>query len=275
MHAAGYVDGKYVVFGGTNVTGGEASSVAATYDLATNTWASAAPLNSARCGHSAVSTGSSIITFGGLTSCTNGTTTGPGLEIFADGNWTSVPGGSIGRYDFGTVWTGKEMFLYGGSTNVDPALATGWRFDPAGPSWTDIACTLANCERAGTDMFVDSDVVHIWGGGGYGDAPAGLQYDLTTGIWSKWSLPDDTLNHLSGSYADDGRRIYFVNGTNQVSIFDRKTSTWLADDTSPTPAGFCGAAPPAWTGSELVAWSGSCGGAPVAVGGRYQPAAPN
>jgi len=71
-------------------------------------------------------------------------------------------------------------------------------------------------------MFVDSGVVHIWGGGGYGDAPAGIQYDLTTGIWSKWALPDDTLNRLSGEYADDGRRIYFLDGTNQVSIFDHK-----------------------------------------------------
>jgi hypothetical protein len=88
-------------------------------------------------------------------------------------------------------------------------------------------------------------------------------------------VPTGTADHLAGSFADDGRRIYFLTAANVLSVYDRKTSSWLVNDTAQMPAGFCVGAAPAWTGSELIAWSGSCGGASVAVGGRYQPAAPN
>jgi hypothetical protein len=82
------------------------------------------------------------------------------------------------------------------------------------------------------------------------------------------------VEHLAARFADDGRRLYFLKATNVVTIYDRASSSWVADDTAPMPAGFCMEAAAVWTGSELVAWSGSCGGAPVSVGGRYQPRAP-
>jgi hypothetical protein len=87
-------------------------------------------------------------------------------------------------------------------------------------------------------------------------------------------VPAGTAEHLAQRFADDGRRIFFLTAANVVSVYDRKASSWLANDTAAMPSGFCVETAAAWTGSELVAWSGSCGGTPVSVGGRYQPAAP-
>jgi len=62
--------------------------------------------------------------------------------------------------------------------------------------------------------------------------------------------------------------------TDVVTIFDRASSGWLANDTSEMPSGFCTQAATAWSGSEMIAWSGDCGSGAASVGGRYQPKAP-
>ena len=282
-HAAAALGGKYVVVGGAPSGVGVGMSSAAEYAPATDTWSVLPSLNSARCSHEAVSTGSAILTFGGLSDCGNGTTTTPGLESFAPnasggGSWStiSVSGEPAHRYAFAATWTGSALFVYGGGTNTLPAVSSGGLFIPSSaPAWSDASCALSGCERSGSYSFRDGNSMRVWGGGPFGNAPAGLSYDLGGQSWSAWTTPAGTADHLAQRFADDGRRIYFLTAANVVSVYDRKTSTWLANDTAPMPAGFCIEAAAAWTGSELVAWSGSCGGAPVSVGGRYQPAAPN
>ena len=280
-HAAGSVSGKYVVLGGSSSSLGLAMNSVAAYDLATDTWSTLAPLNAARCSHGAASTGTSILTFGGLSDCSNGTTEGPGLEIFmptgAAGVWQTVVaiGAPEVRYIFASTWTGNAFFVYGGSTNLAPAILSGALFSPTGVNWSDASCSLAGCERGGYfSAFTDGPLIRVWGGGPYGNAPAGLVYSTTNLSWSGWAVPSGTSGHLAQRFADDGRRLYYLTAANLLSIYDRKTSSWLSNDTSPMPAGFCTEGAAAWTGAELVAWSGSCGVAPISVGGRYQPPAP-
>jgi hypothetical protein len=282
-HAAGFVGTKYVVLGGSLIVQGSAVSTSAAYDVSSNAWTHLAPLNGARCAHQAVSTGDAILTFGGLTDCGNGTTIGPGLERFTLSNntagmWSTINAANAppNRYAFAATWTGNSLFVYGGGTNTQPAVASGALFSPSGSTWSDASCALSGCERGGIySTFRDGDVVRVWGGGPFGSAPAGLIYDLIGQSWSAWTVPEGTAEHLAERFADDGRRIYFLKGMDVVTVYDRRTSSWLANDTAAMPSGFCNEGAAAWTGSELVAWSGSCGGAPVSVGGRYQPAAPN
>jgi hypothetical protein len=288
-HAAVTVDGKFIVLGGT-LTGAAAVNTSAAYDLASDEWTDLAPLNSARCGHEAVSTGAEVLTFGGLTNCSNGTTVGPGLERFAPdtgaGTWSTltVSGAPSIRYGSSATWTGSALFVYGGGDNVLPTLATGALFTPSGPAWSDASCWLAQCDRSAGVMFVDGTAVRFLGGS-YNpvyptppeailDATAGLSYDLAAGTWSSWAYPTGTTEHLARRFADDGRRIYFLKATDVVTVYDRQSSSWLESDTAPMPSGFCTNAAAAWSGSELIAWSGSCSGTPTNVGGRYQPAAP-
>jgi hypothetical protein len=157
--------------------------------------------------------------------------------------------------------------------------ATGALFSPSSSSWVDAACPLSGCERGAVfTSFLDGAVIRVWGGAGYGNGPAGLAYDLAGTSWSSWTVPTGTDAHLAKRYVDDGRRLYYLTAKDVVSVYDRKSSSWLANDTAAMPDGFCIEAAAAWTGAELVAWSGACGGTPtatpVAVGGRYQPPAP-
>jgi hypothetical protein len=275
-HAAGFVGGKYVVLGGSPTNFGLGMSSTSAYDLDADSWSELVPLNDARCSQAAVSTGTEILTFGGLTDCSNGSAVGPGLERYTPkGGWVRITGGAPKlRYNFAATWTGSAMFIFGGSDDKGPAVATGALYDPVDKTWAEADCGLANCERGDYDSaFADGNVVHIWGGA-YGNAPAGLSYDLVGHAWSAWTVPANTDQHVAKRFADDGRRMYYLTATDVVSIYDRTSSSWLANDTAKMPAGFCTEAAAAWSGSELVAWSGDCGPGPANVGGRYQPPAP-
>ncbi len=133
-------------------------------------------------------------------------------------------------------------------------------------------------------MFFDSGFVRFMGGS-YNptyptppvatvDATSGLAYDLTTNSWSSWAYPAGTTGKIAYKFADDGRRLFFLHDTNVVTIYDRASSSWVTNDTATMPSGFCTQAAVAWSGSEMVAWSGDCGAGAVSVGGRYQPRAP-
>jgi hypothetical protein len=270
-----------VVFGGAPTATGVALATAAAYDVTTDTWSELAAMTNARCAHEAVSTGKDILTFGGLTNCGDGTTTGPALERFvpneAAGGWSKITtGGPAPRYDFASVWTGGGMFVYGGSDGLAPAVSTGGYFLPYVPVWLATDCGAQGCERGGTfSIFMGSGRAYVWGGGPYGSAPTGLYYDLTEYEWQPWLVPEGTAEHLAKRFVDDGKRLYYLTDSNVVSIFEKQAATWLPNDTSQMPSGFCTEAAAAWTGSELVAWSGDCGNGAVNVGGRYQPPRPD
>jgi hypothetical protein len=169
-----------------------------------------------------------------------------------------------------------------GGDNTLPTLATGAAL--SGSSWRDVSCSLTQCDRSEGVMFFDAGFVRFMGGAynptyptppvAIVDATSGLSYDLTTKSWSSWAYPAGTSGKIAYRFADDGRRIFFLHDTNVVTIYDRASSSWVTNDTATMPAGFCTQAAAAWSGSEMIAWSGDCGSGAVSVGGRYQPRAP-
>jgi hypothetical protein len=278
-HAAGFVYGQYVVVGGAPSTVGMAMSSTSGYDIATDTWTPLSPLVNARCAHEVVSTGTTLLTFGGLSDCMNGAATVASLESFTPnggiGTWSVFAGTPpAARYNFASTWTGNALFVYGGGNATAPAIASGALFSPSAGGWSDASCALPGCERGGIfTAFLDGSLIRVWGGA-YGNAPAGLTYDTAGARWTGWTVPSGTSSHLAQRFADDGRRLYYLTAPDVVSIYDRKAGDWLTNDTESMPPGFCIEAAAAWTGVELVGWSGGCGAPPVPVGGRYQPPAP-
>jgi hypothetical protein len=148
-------------------------------------------------------------------------------------------------------------------------VATGAVYNPNQNVWAEASCSLPGCERDGSPIVVDEGFVRLWGGGG-GNAPAGQEYEIATGIWSAWT-PDTSFPTSLGNPADDGRRIYFPSGGGtsnlDVVIYDRQTKS-ESTDTAPSPANLSAAGAIGWTGSEVLLWG------PTAAGGRYQPPAP-
>jgi hypothetical protein len=288
-HAAAFVAGKFVVLGGGDFEQPGLTSGGA-YDPVTDEWSATGPLNAGRCLHDAVSTGTEIYTFGGLTLCTsNGGQIGPGLERYVPsangGTWTTVTatGGPSLRYNLNMVWTGAAVLVYGGSELSQVSIPTGGLFHPTTSQWTDASCGLEGCNRTAGSLFMDGEIAHFMGGeynpdypewlGNGGDPPTGLAYDPSSNEWSAWPHPEGTMPPLNGPSADDGRRIYFPTG-GSVLIYDRVYG-WQGRDYSPMPARMCGSgAAYAWSGSELIGWSGNCSPSATEVGGRYQPTAP-
>jgi hypothetical protein len=280
-HAAAGLGTKYVATGGTSTYQGVGMTSAVAYDLATDTWSTYASHVTQRCSHEIVSTGTKLLAFGGITDCLQGGSYGPGLEESVGGAWSTVSPANPpdGRYNFAMAWTGTELMLYGGS-NGPPAVSTGARLTPGG-DWVSAPCSLPGCERGGYfTLFRDGPVMRVMGGGPYGNAPAGLQYELATGTWSSWAIPSsypDISAHMR--HAEDGRRIYYVRegasceAAPSLVIFDRQTGTWTTDTSTP-PAGLIARGAAAWVAGELVVWSGDCGTGPSTTGGRYQPPAP-
>ncbi len=288
-HAAAFVAGKFVVLGGNLVWDGPALASAGAYDPVTDSWSAVAPLQTARCLHRAISTGTEIYTFGGLTVGGSAGTIGPGLERFVPdsgaGAWTTVTaaGAPAPRYNLNMAWTGSAVLIYGGSHDSLPSLASGGRFVPSSADWFDASCELTFCNRTQGAFFRDGNYVRfmggeynpdypIWNGNG-APATSGLAYDIAADTWSTWPHPEGTTSTLNGPQADDGRRIYFPTG-GSVAIYDRETG-WLPNDVSPMPSGLCASgAAYAWSGSEMIGWSGDCSPMASEVGGRYQPPAP-
>jgi hypothetical protein len=228
-----------------------------------------------------VSSGTKAYVFGGLTACMNGGSIGPGLEVFdpATKVWTPIQatGAPSARYAHSMVWTGAEVFVFGGSTTA-LAVATGARFNVTTGKWSDASCAVGDCARVNATLFIDAGLVKMWGGS-YGDAPSGRQYNLTTGVWSTWSVPTGAI--LPGQYPDDGKRMFVVENpgpdcghSTTVRILDRATGALISADQSAAPDGLVKPGAIVWAGGELIAWSGGCGTNPTNGGGRYQPAAP-
>lgn len=278
---AAMLGGKFVTTGGSIGGPGSAGTTdVASYDPVSDTWASLPSMAQPRCAHVAAASASKLYVFGGLTDCSNGGTTGPGLAAYDGSAWQTVTAGGAppGVYNTSGTWTGSAFFVYGGA-NASPAVATGGLYTASTNTWTNANCALSGCERTGVYVtFNDGGFVKIFGGS-FGTAPSGLQYELATGNWTGWTIPSGTPT-VPERWVDDGRRIYLLvpgsggcAGGPVINTFDRKTYSWLAADTASPPSGLVSAAAVAWVGGEIIAWSGSCGTGASSVGGRYQPPA--
>jgi hypothetical protein len=276
------IAGQLIISGGVvNCTGASAPSLAtaASYDPGADAWTTLPNLNSARSQQTVVSTGSKIYTFGGLGDCINGSVPLGSLESWTPGAtaWSLVSGANppSARYAHESAWTGSKLLVYGGSNGSSPYVATGAVFDPNANTWADASCPLVNCTRNDGAIILDQGYVRIWGGAG-GAAPNGLEYSVSNGTWSTWVSPG-TFPLGYSNPVDDGRRLYLPTGgcTSNLDIvlYDRQTQT-SSTDTPPSPAGLSAGGSIAWTGAEVVLWSGSCASGISNVGGRYQPPAP-
>lgn len=272
---AGLLEGNYVVMGGCTESG-DAQSDAYSYDLANDTWGSAPSLGTPLVQFSAITTGSGIQTFGGLTQCFNGTAIGPHMLSLGSlsGSWDQIEESTAptGRYNAPFEFVNGQYVVFGGSDDMFPYVSTGGLLDPGNPPWTDPGCSLLDCGRGGPSVafgydnkfFLLNDIGNLF-------------YDTVEQTWDNWIVPELTpsANSLNNGnhirYASDSDRVYTLSGSGSVIIFDKATMA-VSSDTATQPSGLCSEAAVVWTGAEMVAWGGWCD-APSSVGGRYQPPA--
>ena len=285
FHTAVFLDNAFFVAGGSLSVLSASTTTTGRYLPDTDTWTPSAPLRTAKAYHSAVAGDGVAYIFGGQGS--------QNLEKYdpSTNMWTDVtPSGTApGNQAFpAMLWTStKKLFIFGGASYS----SMGSIFDPIMNAWNPVSCSLSACgvnsQNQYTAAFEDGGVVNLLGNHFTNSVPTVVSrppsYTLSTGEWSTWDLP------LSGApisfplkYADDGERIFFLDSpgsssgciSSRVLIYDRVSSSWSAD-MSIAPTGLLSGAAVAWSGHEVIAWSGACATAQaVQIGGRYQPPAP-
>ncbi len=235
QHTAVWTGTQMIVWGGVNAsTPGLGDG--ARFSPSSNAWQTMASSVGRRL-HTAVWSGTEMIVWGGENTAAN--------TLLADGrrydpagdSWTGIPSppaGFAARIYHSAVWTGTDMIIYGGATNVSAlpftVASTGASYNRAGNSWTNLPLIFAPAGRAlhsvvwtGTDMIV-------WGGFG-----------------------------SSGALLNDGGR--YIAGS--------ASWTALPNVNAPAARERC---PVVWTGSTMIVWGGDAGGgAALADGGQYDP----
>ena len=215
----------------------------------------------------------------------------------ATDTWTpmSTTGAPAPRDSFTTVWTGKEMIVWGGWNGHDEYapwfLNTGGRYNPETDTWTPTSLSLAPEARQHHSAVWTGTRMIVWGGVGSGgpqgsnDLNNGGIYDPQTDSWSL------TGTSLVGAPTDRYYQTAIWTGTEMIiwggrglsgatgsggydsagGRYNPATDTWQPTSTVNVP-GQRKWHVAVWTGTEMLIWGGDGPGPDNGNGGRYNPA---
>ncbi len=182
--------------------------------------------------HTAVSTGSKMIVWGGAgdVGFTSNLNTGGVYDPLSNA-WsaTSTSGAPSGRSGHVAVWTGSKMIVWGGWGDGGVGLSSGGVFDPATNSWSPTATAGAPSPRGNAVAVWTGSRMLVWGG------------------------ENDALVALDGG-----------------GSYDPATNTWTAISSVGEPSARHLAAG-VWTGAKMVVWGGASGSTRFDTGGIYDP----
>jgi N-acetylneuraminic acid mutarotase len=258
-----WVGGRMIVWGGVWYFGWwDASPIGGVYDPESDIWTETAG-NRAPKGrwlHSAVSTGSKMIVWGGWLANSNAIDTGGVYDPVAN-SWTATAteGAPSPRAGHVAVWTGSKMIVWGGT---EPG---GGVFDPVTNSWRPVSNAGAPPATGDAVAVWTGSKMVVWGGllrNGVSIDSGGL-YDPLSDTW--------TAMTQAGAPSPRGYAIAVWTGTRMVvwggltgamgptlgdgRIYDPTNDRWseIVAAGAPEPRTEHSAV---WTGSTMVVWGG-------------------
>jgi hypothetical protein len=217
---------------------------------------------------SLVSTGSSVIKFGGYIPDGNLLVTASRANHKFDpstGTWSQLASAPRPRVQHVAVWTGSRMVTWGGREAIladsKSVHANPWGSVYSGPLLTDFQIYEAS--------------TNSWTTVTASGAPTARNYQ--TAVWSGnemlvWGGGDFSQYHVGNCRSDGGR-------------YNPQTNTWAPISSIGAPSARCGHVA-VWTGSEMIVWGGysssdsanpsdaSIGGSPGSMlydGAKYNP----
>jgi len=291
--AGAWTGTEMVVAGGRASPDGDAEHAVpvtdgAAWDAAMNTWHPIAAMPTSLPGGdpTAVWTGREVLVW----SSVPGTPDSQGREVVlaynpSSNTWRTLPpSGLTPRADAITVWTGKELVVWGGiNSDFTGAYGDGARLDPATNTWRRLPPAPVPARGMATAVWSGHDVL-LWGG----DTAAGTEvgkgaaYDPTTNTWRALPLSPLRAKTLPASVWT-GRFFIVIGGSAAGSLpapgpgaaaYDPVTNMWTALPVAPLyPPG---PSSPTFTADQredgAVFWTGV---AVVLVGGLdYRQQAP-
>jgi N-acetylneuraminic acid mutarotase len=214
--------------------------------------------------HTAVWTGSEMITFGGHGS--GGTAAAGGRYAPATDTWSSLPvGGPSARYGHVAVWTGSEMIVWGGFSTTGE-VNDGSRYNPTTNAWTPVSVVGAPSGRSGATAVWTGIEMIVWGAG-----PGHAAYNPATDTWRPLNVvgaPDPIRFGHTAVWTGTrmiiwgGAPVNCGNGScapavvTKGAIYDPVTDAWQAIGTTGEPSNRTSHSA-VWTGTEMAIWGGN------------------
>ena len=236
-------------------------------------WESRAPGPGGRVAYSIVSiNGGDIIVWGGGANNT-WLNDGARYDLMTD-SWTPISNdhGLAGRWSHVSVWTGKEMLVWGGRGTFLPGLhyGDGARYNPLTDTWRPMSMMGAPSPRSQmTAVWTGTEMI-VWGGTGdaFDEKADGARYNPETDTWTP--LPPAPIEaRLQHTAVWTGSEMIIFGGLKVENFLENEHWSSLNDgarynpaSNTWTPLSSRGAPGPrtghsaVWTGSEMLIWGG-------------------
>ncbi len=203
--------------------------------------------------------------------------------VLGVGSWTptSTTNAPSARSYHTAVWTGSEMIVWGGGSDLD----TGARYDPTADSWTNIWATNPPHGRIYHTAVWDTANAQmiVWGGEYYDTSTVYLNtggiYKPSANTWTATSTTNAPIGRTDHTMVWTGSKVIVWGGSNNGrkndgGIYDPVANSWTATNTANAPAGRAwhsavwasGLATPV-----MIVWGGYVSGT-TNTGAMYDPA---
>jgi N-acetylneuraminic acid mutarotase len=281
-HTAVWTGSEMIVWGGYNGSSGGYLNTGGRYNPSTDRWTAISTTGApdARRFHTAVWTGSEMIVWGGYGNGSGGyLNTGSRYNPSTD-RWTAISttGAPDAREYHTAVWTGNEMIVWGGYTNISPNyLSTGGRYNPVTDRW--MATTTTNAPHARwhhTAVWTGSQMI-VWGGKGSssGLLNTGSRYNPSTDRWTAISTTGAPAARFFHTAVWTGCEMIVWGGQrsgpsylNTGGRYNPTTGSWIATSITSAPRGRYEHTA-VWADRQMIVWGGQGSSGLLNTGGRY------
>jgi N-acetylneuraminic acid mutarotase len=261
------------------------------YDPVKDQWRSVSEANapSGRWAHAAVWTGNEMIVWGGRGSFApshnknDGGLYNPTTDTWRPMNTAGAP---APRSQMAAVWTGEELIVWGGWADGGDCLATGASYNPRTDTWTPLPLENAPEARMEPAFVWTGRELVIWGGllqGGIRSSGTGARYDPDRKIWKPLPAEGAPVSSRGMHAVWTGTEMIVwggahLEGESPINIglntggrYNPTTDSWQPTAVNTAPEGRLYYAS-AWTGDEMIVWSGGDQKrGNTSTGARYNP----
>ena len=276
-HTAVWTGSEMMIWGGYD---GNTLGDGAGYFPDTNTWLPISTVDqpSARVNHTAVWTGTEMILWGGFSALASanaelgtGARYNPNTDTWTSMSMTNAP---EARGNHTAIWTGSEMIVWGGQTDVT-FHNSGGAYDPVTDTWTSISLVSAPVPKSCHSAVWTGNEMIIFGG----QTNAGLACFLSSdATGARYNPATDSWNPITNapisSSISSVRSIW--SGDRLITWFDNAgarynpvNNTWVGVSADGSPSSRRRHTL-VWTGSAMIVWGGDFAG-PLDTGGIYLP----
>ncbi|MFT4588139.1 MAG: hypothetical protein ACI8QF_002239 [Limisphaerales bacterium] len=178
------------------------------------------------------------------------------------------------RYRHSTIWTGQEMFVWGGNLSAGSYSAAGGLYRPDTGQWTTTSTIDAPAARSDHSGVWTGQTMIIWGGfGANGYLDTGGRYDPASQTWSTVTIMDFPRARSGHSAIWNGSRMIIWGGQdgggllNDGGLYDPVAEFWGILPQSNRPEARKNASA-VWAGDRFLIWGGEGDSGELNTGAR-------